>query len=156
MRIQFLSLSVLVSCCIMWKVIILKHILLSINLDYSSRALEHVFFQIVTVLGDENLFSFLNQIWLVQASECHLLVHWDWNFTVFSLNLFFLFWKSLWTALFLWMSLRWMIKMLWNRRHRYRWNSMRSMNHAASNTLLVGVICSLLGWFSIFGLVLEI
>lgn len=68
----------------------------------------------------------------------------------------FLFWSNLWKCwLLLWMAWT-MIETLRNRWHRNRWNSMWSMNHASSNTLLMSVISSLFWRFSVLGLVLEI
>ena len=156
LRIQFLSFSIFIASCIMWKVIIFVHILLGVNLDHSSWTLENILFEFIRIFSHKDLFIFLNQIWLIQTSKSHLVLHWHRNFTVLNWILLFLFWSNLWKSwLLLWMTWT-MTKILRNRWHRNRWNSMWSMNHASSNTLLMGVICSLFWRFSILGLVLEI
>jgi len=137
-----------------WKVIILIHILLGINLSNGSWTLENILFEFVRIFSLRNLINLFNQNWLIQTSKSHLVLHWNWNFTVFDRLMFFLFWNILRTSLFL--------RMIWVTRIRRNWwhrdwrNSMWSMNHASSNTLLMRVVRSLLWRLSILSHVLKV
>lgn len=85
LRIQFLSFSIFVTGCIVWKVVIFIHVLLIVDLHNCPRTLKHVFLELIRIFNCRHyLVNFLCQIRLVNTTKSHLVLHRNrmWNFTV--------------------------------------------------------------------------
>jgi hypothetical protein len=153
---HLLSFSIFITGSVMLKVFVLiENILLffPIRMYFINRHWELFFLHFCLNLI-HSLFKlfFCNMIsfWLNWSTKCHLLLHWNSIiFILFGLALLF----GLHNPIF---HMTHMSKVSRNRWHRNRWNTMWSVNHTSSNTLLVLIVFTFFLSFTILGHMLKI